>query len=43
MSSKMVTLIQYIVLHATIDIVKAHKSNKNMVDKTVAIATTMDE
>ena len=39
----MITLIQYIVLHATIDTIKAYKSNKNTVDNIVAIATTMDE
>ena len=43
MSSKIITLICYIVFHATIDIFKAYKSNKNMVDKAVAIATTTDE
>ena len=40
---KIITLIQYIMLHANMNIAKAYMSNKNMADKTVAIATIMDE
>ena len=40
---KLITSRQCIVLRNTMDIIKAYRSNKNMVVKTVAIATTTDE